>query len=167
MNRKERQEFLEQLEQQLSQKKVSKGKIVYEVLKFFRRKTIIDFIKHIHPQDYKNKYPKSFEFFNRFLSHDSWGREVRNYSVVDKRLLISLLEKRPGELVRRFPKLLLKLEGMVKDYSFIEASLKTLEFNKLNELRSKLLQKNRKKEIGIYTYTLFVIDDLLKNKEAN
>lgn len=167
MNRKERQEFLEEVEKIIKEKGKSTGKIAYELTQSYLRRDLLTFIKHIHPQDYKNKYPKSFQVFSRILfpKKFTWGKSISENSINSDKIneLLDLLIQRPNEFIKRFPKLILKHE---KNCNLFIEHLNSLSPDQLELLKKNIIHKNTKKEKTIYTYILYIIDDMIKNKRG-
>ena len=178
MNRKNRQEFLSKLEEVLQSTNKSTGNLLYELIKIkgYNKKKIKSLAKKLHPQDYKNKYPKTAEFFRRvcFSKSENWGETVSNLSLLVNRTndqsaldaLIHCVSKRPGELKKRFVRLLKK-----SDLSNVQGMISMLEniddIEILQEIKENL---EKSKPTEYHEAIILTLDSLIiqnKNKEAN
>lgn len=185
MNRKKRKEFLDNLEKLLVTNKISHGAIVCRVKAYYIRqnwdKTIKSSLKRIHIEDYKDTYPLSYDLIDRILNkhHNRylWGRyisKVEQYKSIvskDNKTMtdyIEVLSRRPLELIKRVPRLLLEFENRPDIFKKLEEEIKKLPKEALEELKERLELKVKKSQIQIYIYTIAFIEEQLgrAKKEA-
>jgi hypothetical protein len=181
MTRKERREFLEQLETLIktSNKSIS---CIFNSLRErgFTKDKFKYLAKRIHPWEYKNRYPKAVDLFTRacyLKSGESWGGRVQT-SFHENKLgikndnkylseLLDLIRERPGEFEKRFKKLVKRCDedelNTQKILMILEEDFK--EPGELERLKEKLKEINfQHKEIFEFTINSLIL--INKNKEA-
>ena len=109
------------------------------------KKSWLKFFKNIHPQDYKNVFSKTYEFYV-YLSSKKYSIDISKKSAFEAAKM--LIDSRPDEFVNQFGALMLKAEeennGSEADIASLLCTGK-LEIHQLTEIINYL----QKKELGI------------------
>jgi hypothetical protein len=132
----------------------------------------------LHPGEYKNQFPKSFEFFNQLRNSKvrSWYGKVNESFKKSKQLGLEVLSERPGEYVRRLDYLIRNSSNEKEAFQIVDKLtpfVKTISGKVLVETLNHFNGRNSSKERKIYIKgkrtpvtlpTLQPIDDKVLNK---
>jgi hypothetical protein len=109
----------------------------------------------LHPGEYKNQFPKSFEFFNKLRNTKvkSWFSKVNQSFKKSKQLGLEVLSERPGEYVRRLDWLIRNCQTENEAFTVIDKLtpfVKTISGKVLVETLNHFNERNLTKERKVY-----------------
>lgn len=110
------------------------------------KRSWLRFFKNIHPKDYKNVFPKTYEFYSYLVVGKSGKGDISKLSAFEKAK--ALLDSRPDEFANQFGALMLKAE---EENNGSEADIASLLCTGKLEIQQliKITEYLQKKELGI------------------